>query len=89
MLRPPHISVILLGGLEQLHVAVGGVEPASPSLVIPALKSPVVNELHKAIVPPRGLFASGKFSCTGATSRVPNRKHRWLFCKCDSTTRTA
>ena len=24
-------------------------------------KSTVVNELHKALVPPRGLFASGKF----------------------------
>ena len=24
-------------------------------------KSSVVNELHKALVPPRGLFASGKF----------------------------
>jgi AAA ATPase domain len=24
-------------------------------------KSPVVNELHKVLVPPRGLFASGKF----------------------------
>ena len=24
-------------------------------------KSAVVNELHKALVPPRGLFASGKF----------------------------
>ena len=29
MLRPAEISVILLGGLEQLHVAVSGVEPAS------------------------------------------------------------
>ena len=32
------------------------------SPAIPASASPsVVNELHKALVPPRGLFASGKF----------------------------
>jgi serine/threonine protein kinase len=36
-------------------------------------KSSVVNELHKALVPPRGLFASGKLISTSATSLMP----RW------------
>ena len=42
------------------------VESGTPELVLVAGysgigKSSVVNELHKALVPPRGLFASGKF----------------------------
>ena len=34
-------------------------------------KSSVVNELHKPLVPPRGLFASGKSTSTSATSLMP------------------
>ncbi len=42
------------------------VETATPALVLVAGysgigKSSVVNELHKVLVPPRGLFAAGKF----------------------------
>jgi serine/threonine protein kinase len=38
-------------------------------------KSSVVHELHKSLVPPRGLFVSGKFDSTSATSRI-QRSHR-------------
>ena len=34
-------------------------------------KSSVVNELHKVLVPPRGLFATGKFDQYKRTSRTP------------------
>ena len=42
------------------------VESGAPELVLVSGysgigKSSVVNELHKVLVPPRGLFASGKF----------------------------
>jgi PAS domain S-box-containing protein len=50
----------LLGGFERV------VKSGAPELVLVSGysgigKSSVVNELHKALVPPRGLFASGKF----------------------------
>src|ERR1700742_2768343 len=50
----------LLGGFERV------IKSGAPELVLVAGysgigKSSVVNELHKVLVPPRGLFASGKF----------------------------
>jgi len=40
-------------------------------------KSAVVNELHKALVPPRGLFASGKFD--QYKRDIPMRRWRKRF----------
>jgi AAA ATPase domain len=50
-------------------------------------KSSVVNELHKVLVPPRGLFASGKFDqykrdipySTPATARAPQSRFQLVF----------
>jgi serine/threonine protein kinase len=40
-------------------------------------KSSVVNELHKVLVPPRGLFASGSSINTSATSRMRRWRRRF------------
>ena len=53
-------SDTLLGGFERV------IKSGAPELVLVSGysgigKSSVVNELHKVLVPPRGLFASGKF----------------------------
>ena len=40
-------------------------------------KSAVVNELHKALVPPRGLFASASSISTSATSLTPHWRKRF------------
>ena len=51
---------ILLGTFDRI-VAGGRAEMVLVSGYSGVGKSSVVNELHKALVPPRGLFASGKF----------------------------
>src|SRR5262249_51211219 len=51
---------ILLNGFDRI-VAAGRPELVRVSGYSGIGKSSVVNELHKPLVPPRGLFASGKF----------------------------
>ena len=40
-------------------------------------KSSVVNELHRVLVPPRGLFAAGKFDQYSATFPIPRWRRRF------------
>jgi predicted ATPase len=60
----------LYGRAQELDTLIGGfdrvIKSGTPELVLISGysgigKSSVVNELHKVLVPPRGLFASGKF----------------------------
>ena len=55
-----HEIETLLGAFDRV-VANGATELVLVSGYAGIGKSSVVNELHKALVPPRGLFASGKF----------------------------